>query len=276
MTPGTPTLTVDLSGNCDSIPLTWDFSAKLPTNDVVLGTPVPNIQSVPAAPAAVFSNIQVASPIITAQVTITPPASAPLVYSTSCTVKTQQNFQLVLTQIFVTSTEIAPASASTPLTTYTTPLAVQALLGPQNYDGSTDLNQFVVSAHSLCQGINTYASLKKIQPLMAGDLEIVERWLAAHLYCQNNPALSSLSTGGISQGFQGQSTLNLNNTRWGQMAIMLDTTGYLNSINNRATASLTWLGSGCKGGAGTGGLTGGFGTITGQPGGPTGGYGSLP
>jgi hypothetical protein len=266
-----PVLEVDLSGLADSVTLSWDFTAKLPTSDSIDPASTPVVNAVPPSPLAVFSNVVVASPVVTARVTITPPAASGLLYRTSCTIQTAQGNQFVGKGAFSTSGQLASGMAS-----YTTPGLVECLLGPQNYDGTTDLTQFVASAHSLCQGINTFAANKGISVLAGPDLEIVERWLSAHLYCQNNPALSSLSTGGISQGFQGQSTLNLDNTRWGQMAIMMDTTGYLNMINNRASASLVWLGVGCRGIATTRGVTGAFGSLGGPGGGGNGSFGSIP
>lgn len=125
----------------------------------------------------------------------------------------------------------------------TNPDAVAKLLGSQNYDGATDLQPFIDSADILIQNIPVYASNTN-QTIATNQLEIIERWLAAHLYAINNPtaARSSIGTGGVNLGLQGQSTLNLRSTRWGQNAIMLDFTGYLNSIDNRAVARINWLG----------------------------------
>lgn len=125
----------------------------------------------------------------------------------------------------------------------TNPKAVESILGPENYDGETDLQPFIDSADILIQNISAYAIANLGMSPTNGQLEVIERWLAAHLYSQNNPAISSIGTGGINTGLQGQSTMNLRNSRWGQTVIMLDFTGYLNSIDNRAIARLVWLGT---------------------------------
>lgn len=129
---------------------------------------------------------------------------------------------------------------------YTNPKAVENVLGSQNYDGETDLQQFIDSAYVLVANIPAYALSNMGITVTTAQLEVIERWLAAHLYCQNNPPPSSVSTGGINMGLQGQSTLNLRSSRWGQQAVMLDFSGYLNSIDNRAVARLVWLGGGSK------------------------------
>lgn len=128
---------------------------------------------------------------------------------------------------------------------YTNSTAVATLLGGQNYDGSTDLDQYIDSADVLVSNIPQWATDKNIN-ISDASLEIIERWLACHYYaCMNQQAANqSVATGGISMSHQGQTTMRIESTRWGQRALELDFTGYLSMINRRAIATMNWLG-GC-------------------------------
>lgn len=64
------------------------------------------------------------------------------------------------------------------------------------------------------------------------DLELIERWLAAHFYCVFNPRTTQESVGQAQQQFEGRSDLRLNFTRYGQQAMLLDVHGGLAALNN--------------------------------------------
>jgi hypothetical protein len=113
----------------------------------------------------------------------------------------------------------------------TTTSLVEKVLA-DNYDGQMDLQQFIDSATVIVDRIVTCASGKGIT-LTASELELIERWLAAHCYAQVDMLYASKSTAGASASFQGQTGLSLDSTRYGQMAVNLDYSGCLNAIGKR-------------------------------------------
>lgn len=123
---------------------------------------------------------------------------------------------------------------------YTTPQAVQALLA-DDYNLTTDLQQFIDSADVVIQRMITCATNKNVT-FSGNELEIIERWLSAHMYCVSNPQYQSEATGGISVSYTGQTTMHFESTRYGQMAINLDFSGCLNAISNRSFAHAYWIG----------------------------------
>lgn len=75
-------------------------------------------------------------------------------------------------------------------------------------------------------------------PMSATELELLERWLAAHCYCMSDQPYSSRSTGGASGSFQGQTGKGLEATKYGQMALELDPGSYLTAT----VVGMTWMG----------------------------------
>lgn len=79
-------------------------------------------------------------------------------------------------------------------------------------------------------------------------LKEIEKWLAAHFYCQPDPRAQEQEIGDARDLFEGKTGMFLTNTRYGQMAILLDDAGNLAALNNAAatrkkrTVKLTWLG----------------------------------
>ena len=79
-------------------------------------------------------------------------------------------------------------------------------------------------------------------------LELIERWLSAHFICIRDPQASSEKAGSVGQSLQNKVDLHFNQTRYGQMALLLDTSGTLAALQAQAegkgvlTASLTSLG----------------------------------
>ena len=122
---------------------------------------------------------------------------------------------------------------------YTTASAVQAILG-QHYDGSTDLAPFIETAARLTARV---ASKDAGAELTSVDLELIERWLAAHFYAQSDPILQSKSVGKSSGVFEGQTGMGLQNTRYGLQALTLDASGYLSKIARGVVkVGMGWLG----------------------------------
>jgi hypothetical protein len=82
--------------------------------------------------------------------------------------------------------------------------------------------------------------------LNGAALTIIETWLAAHFYCMRDPSASPVSerAGPVAATYQSAVALNLSSTRYGQMAMTLDTTGTLKAISKgKVSVKLTWLGT---------------------------------
>lgn len=75
----------------------------------------------------------------------------------------------------------------------------------------------------------------------AADLEMIERWLAAHFYKIPNPAdLRTQVSMNASNQIESKVDLGLDVTRWGQMAKVLDTAGGLAMIDNKSENRRGW------------------------------------
>lgn len=80
-------------------------------------------------------------------------------------------------------------------------------------------------------------------------LELIERWLAAHLYALREQVPASENAGDVAVSYQYKVDLHLNQTKYGQQAMLLDTEGGLATLNQRVSkgkpppASITWLGT---------------------------------
>lgn len=127
----------------------------------------------------------------------------------------------------------------------TTATAVKKLLRDgvvgTDYDGSTDLTPFIETGSSIVDDMVSYASDAGLTAYSAAKLELIERWLSAHTYKMSDQAYASESVGGASGQYQGQTGLYLDGTKYGQMAKLLDTRGYLAAME-AGTPSLRWGG----------------------------------
>lgn len=84
-------------------------------------------------------------------------------------------------------------------------------------------------------------------------LKQISTWLGAHFYVMLRPEKSlqgvSLGKGAVNPQFKGKVDLGLDYTRYGQMAMQLDTTGKLAAHNEAVkkgkgrTVGVTWLGT---------------------------------
>jgi hypothetical protein len=114
---------------------------------------------------------------------------------------------------------------------------VQDILGP-HYDGSTSLTPFIETATDIV----TWLDSKDVDgELSAATLELIERWLSAHFYAQSDPILQTKNTGKSGGTFEGQTAMGLKNTRYGQQALFLDSTGNL-AKRGIGKAKMNWLG----------------------------------
>lgn len=124
---------------------------------------------------------------------------------------------------------------------------VKAILLPgRDYDtaNAPSLAPFIDTASAIVDDVVTCLTRKGLT-LSATRLELIERWLAAHVYQQSDQGYASRSTEGASASFQGQTAMYLEGTKYGQMALSLETNGCLAAIasgKGNARARGFWLG----------------------------------
>lgn len=121
----------------------------------------------------------------------------------------------------------------------TTAAAVQGVL-VNDYDPNTpSLTPFIDAASVLVERCVARAA-ERSMTVSSSDWEILERWLAAHAYCCNDPTYLERQTQSARGRYMGTSGLGLNGTRYGQMALTLDPTGTLAKLGK--TVQIEWLG----------------------------------
>ncbi len=79
-------------------------------------------------------------------------------------------------------------------------------------------------------------------------LEQIETWLAAHFYTIRDPRLATEGAGGISFSVEGRTDMGFKSSKYGQMAMRLDTEGGLAALDQQAQAGkpragIFWLGT---------------------------------
>jgi len=76
-------------------------------------------------------------------------------------------------------------------------------------------------------------------------LELIERWLSAHFYAIRDPRRSLEAVRGIQEQFAIKVGLGLDQTPYGQQAIILDTSGALDRLNDGKTGkpAMFWMGT---------------------------------
>lgn len=121
---------------------------------------------------------------------------------------------------------------------------VKAILRPGSQGGAyddinnPDLTPFITSASVMVDRVNTLA-LERSVTLSSGELEDIEKWLAAHFYVQTDRTLSNKYGGGSGATFDGRTGYGLNSTLYGQSALRFDYSGVLNDLEAAAAASAT-------------------------------------
>lgn len=110
-----------------------------------------------------------------------------------------------------------------------------------DYDGTTDLGQFIDTANVIVTRVNSCASDKDIT-LSSTELELIERWLAAHFYVMSDQVRESKRTGDAEAKYQGKTGKNLESSKYGQTALTLDWSGCLAGLSSRNVAGLFWAG----------------------------------
>lgn len=89
----------------------------------------------------------------------------------------------------------------------------------------TNLNPFILVANQLVTELCTASSLDDDR------LKEIERWLSAHFACIRDPQRDNEKAGSVGEKFQYKVDLGLNQTRYGQQAMLLDTSNALNNAN---------------------------------------------
>lgn len=118
----------------------------------------------------------------------------------------------------------------------TTEAAVEKILG-LNYDGSTDLDPFILTAVAVTDWLVSEDSQSVITTALA---ERIEAYLAAHYYGHHDQFKASEAIGRASANYQGQYGKFLESTRYGQTALQLDVSGNLAGMGT--TIKISWLG----------------------------------
>ena len=120
-----------------------------------------------------------------------------------------------------------------------------AVKGIVEVDGSIDLQPFIDTANSLVTDVCAPAANK----LSDAQLELIERWLAAHFYCIIDPQTVREEVSTLRTVYQQQVGYGLDQTRYGQQAKLLDTSGALAAYDNslkktrKRNVSVKWVGS---------------------------------
>lgn len=111
-------------------------------------------------------------------------------------------------------------------------------------DDSIDIAPFIEVASSI---VDKVESADSNSALSDEDLELIERWLAAHFYCIRDPRTSAEKAGPVSATYQSKVGTGFAVTHYGQQAMALDVTGYLKTMSSelarRKVATVTWLGT---------------------------------
>lgn len=79
-------------------------------------------------------------------------------------------------------------------------------------------------------------------------LELIERWLTAHMYTVRDPRVTNERAGAVGVTYQSYVGLGFDTSHYGQTAMRLDTNGGLTDINSEAKTrkpriGVAWLGT---------------------------------
>lgn len=110
-----------------------------------------------------------------------------------------------------------------------------------DYNGTASLTPFIDTASAIVDRVST-CSTERDYSLSATELELIERWLAAHFYVVSDQPYSSKQTERSRAEFQGQTGMYFEASKYGQTAISLDYSGCLSQISKRQRATAYWLG----------------------------------
>lgn len=129
----------------------------------------------------------------------------------------------------------------------TTSSAVQGILrlgsegGDYDDANSPSLDPYIESAASVVDDVVECATSKGVT-LSSAKRELIERWLAAHMYCLSDQTYAREKTGDAEGVAHGQTGMFLESTRYGQNALTLDPSGCLRELSSGKRVSFDWLG----------------------------------
>jgi len=110
---------------------------------------------------------------------------------------------------------------------------------------TTDMGPFIETANMLITKVCT--DYDETVDLI--QLELIERWLSAHFYAIRDQRRDTEKAGPVSEKVQYKVDLHLDQTIYGQQAMLLDTSLALAALNNNMknavaiTPSMTWVGT---------------------------------
>lgn len=129
--------------------------------------------------------------------------------------------------------------------------AVQGVLnddyGPREDGTEPDLSPYIATASVLVDRIAARAVENELTVTDA-ELEILERWLAAHFFKVSDRPASFMTVGKSQTTFDGKTAMYLQSTLYGQTAALLDPSGYLAEISveteggGRKPVTVFWAG----------------------------------
>lgn len=128
---------------------------------------------------------------------------------------------------------------------YTNYTRVASLLEAGNdYNRKTDLNQFIELAEMLVGDCIAYGLEYSIPAMDSTRLSKLATWLSAHLYQQSDKGYTKRKTGSREGFFQIEVGKGLDSTLYGQTAKLIDTSGYLASLDKAGDQEIgmVWLG----------------------------------
>jgi hypothetical protein len=123
----------------------------------------------------------------------------------------------------------------------TSELVIGLLLNEYDAENEPDVTPFIDSASVLIDEVVACAA-RKGKTLTDEAAEILERWVAAHLYQAPDPGYQEKQTEKAKGVYNTITGKGLEGTRFGQNALLIDSTGCLRGINNNARARLRWMG----------------------------------
>lgn len=123
----------------------------------------------------------------------------------------------------------------------TAPLVQGILDAGGDYNGTSDLTPYCDTATVIVDRVATCATSKGIT-LTSTELELIERWLAAHCYVQSDQTYAEKTTQRAKGVMHGQTGMYLENSKYGQQAMLIDYSGCLYNVCKQQRPAAFWLG----------------------------------
>lgn len=124
----------------------------------------------------------------------------------------------------------------------TTSILVKGIL-LADYDSrlEPDLTPFIAAANVIVSRVATCATDKGIT-LTSAELELIERWVAAHAYVMSDQTYKEKKTEKASGKFQGETKMHFEASKYGQFATSIDPSGCLSALGKKSNTGLFWGG----------------------------------